>query len=158
MHLRRRSVVPVAVVALLLLAVPAVAKINPDFTPNHIVQKATQIMLLKLKPADAKGLVRSVVRRALKGAKPETAPVIDLTITAHTEHAKLVKQDIARLGEAPVLLFIGEDEDGEEKTDAQKKEEEDEEDEADNTVSLSVMEEMLTPEVLDQPDPEWSAG
>jgi len=114
MHLRRRSVVPVAVVALLLLAVPAVAKINPDFTPNHIVQKATQIMLLKLKPADAKGLVRSVVRRALKGAKPETAPVIDLTITAHTEHAKLVKQDIARLGEAPVLLFIGEDEDGEE--------------------------------------------
>jgi len=92
---------------------PAAAKINPNFTPNDLIESSDQILVLRLKPADAKGLVHSVVGRTLKGDPPKKPPVIDLTITAHKEHAKAVAKMIPRLN-ASALLFMGKDEHGEE--------------------------------------------
>ena len=109
---RRKACVLSAVVtwALSLTLPPAAAKINPNFTPNDLVTKSEQILVLKLKPADAKGLVHSTVQRALKGPKPKQGPVIDLTITAHEEQAKAVKKAVARSANDAALLFVGEDE------------------------------------------------
>ena len=57
MHRRKACVLSAVVTAALsLILPPAAAKINPNFTPNDLVPKSDQILVLKLTPADANGL------------------------------------------------------------------------------------------------------
>ncbi|MFW6107724.1 MAG: FG-GAP repeat domain-containing protein [bacterium] len=99
--------------AALMTATPLAAKINPNFTPNHLLDNSERVLLLRLKPADAEGVVRSVVRRALTGDAPKTAPLIALHAAPQKAHAEAVAKVIRGL-QGPALLFVGTDEEGDE--------------------------------------------
>ena len=71
--------------------------IRPD-APNVMSGKADLILLLKIRPADAKDQCSAEVVRALKKPKdkePGKVQVIDLTKSANVEHAKAVRQMVA---------------------------------------------------------------
>ncbi len=104
-----------AAVLLLFPAVAARAKINPNYTPLHLVEQAHFILLLKLKPAGKDGKVTAEVVRCLKGEKkaPKGPLTIDLSMTAKPPHAEMVKAIIASLGDGPAMLFVAIDERGE---------------------------------------------
>ncbi|MFO7897936.1 MAG: VCBS repeat-containing protein [Planctomycetota bacterium] len=112
---KRMSVVGrlLAACAVLMTPGPLAAKINPNFTPNHLLDNSEQVLVLRLKPADGQGVVRSAVRRGLKGEEPKAAPLIDLHAAPQKAHAESVEKALRRL-RGPALLFVGADEEGEE--------------------------------------------
>ena len=96
-----------AVVLLVLGTVSALALINPNFTPNDLVEQSDQILLVKLSKPDNKSQVKMEVLRALKGQKPEGALVLDLSAASQKEWAKHVGELAGARGDSPVPLFIG---------------------------------------------------
>ena len=107
----RRAIL--AAVAVSLVAGPALALINPDFTPVDMLGGARLILVLRLKPADKGGDVAVEVVRALVGKAPAKAPVIDITSGAKKAHLEMVGKIIAALGTDPAVLVAGTNEDGE---------------------------------------------
>ncbi len=101
----------IAAAAVFTLSASALALINPGFTPNDLIDQSNLILVVELKPADAKGVVKVVIEKVLKGKKPKAAPVIDLSITARKEQAKSIAKTIKLLSGGSALLFVGKDED-----------------------------------------------
>jgi len=89
------------------------ALINPRFTPIHLAEQSRQILVLKLAPPDGQGRVAAEVVRAVKGEAGSKRLVLDLASAAKKEQAAAIKEAIARLGEGPALLFVGQDEEKE---------------------------------------------
>ncbi len=108
----RKAILSAALCAAVLApATIARAYINPNFTPVHLTERAECILLLKVKPADDKGLCRAEVVRTLKNGKDQPKPrgvqALDLTRSANVEHARAVREAIAANGDGPALLFVG---------------------------------------------------
>ncbi len=97
----------------LLVAGEAQALINPRFTPIHLVEQSRQIIVLKLAPPDGQGRVAAEVVRAVKGEAATKKLAIDLASAAKKEQAAAVRDVVARLGDGPALLFVGQDEEKE---------------------------------------------
>jgi hypothetical protein len=92
---------------ILLAPAAALALINPRFTPNDLVAQSDQIFLVRLAaPAGGGETVTMNVVEALKGNKPDKAPVLNLAAAAQKEWAAKVGKEAATR-EAPALLFIG---------------------------------------------------
>lgn len=85
---------------------------RPDLPPEGLLRYSRTVFLLKVKPADEKGLAVAEVKRALKGRAPDGNLIIDTSRTPLAEHAKSAREMIAANGDGPVLLFIGGDEKG----------------------------------------------
>jgi len=88
------------------LAAPAaLALINPNFTPIHLVEQSERVLVLKLGPATAKGEIPVALGECLKGKKPEKAPTLDLSKTPKPQAEALAR--IVGNRQAPALLFSG---------------------------------------------------
>ena len=61
-------------------AAPAEAVINPELTPVHLVRQAEQVWLLVLQATDRADRLAVRIDKALKGAAPERAPIVDLSL------------------------------------------------------------------------------
>ena len=97
--------VVLGVVALAALASPAVALINPNFTPVHLTEQSELILLVRLKgEAGAKEPTLEVLE-ALKGAKP-TGVSLDMT-AAPKQHVEAARKRLAACAGQPLLLFAG---------------------------------------------------
>jgi len=104
--MRKALLVSMLCGAFLAVGMAAYALINPNFTPVNLVEKADLILLLKIAPADDKGIAKAEVVKVLKGKadKPQT---FDLSKSANAEHAKAVREMIKSNGDGPALLFVG---------------------------------------------------
>jgi hypothetical protein len=95
----------VAVVAA--VAAPrAVALINPNFTPIHVVNQSELILVLKLGPVGAKGEIPVQLVEAAKGKAPQKAPTLDLSKTAEPQ-ADALRRLVGKAEPQLALLFTG---------------------------------------------------
>ncbi|MHC4916078.1 MAG: FG-GAP repeat domain-containing protein [Planctomycetota bacterium] len=108
--MRRRRFLTVVLSALVLLALTAAvarALINPNFTPNDLMEQSGAIYALKLGKADAKMRLNAEIVEVIFGRKPEAKKVvIDLSVSAQVEWAKSIAKRAGERGDAPVLLFV----------------------------------------------------
>lgn len=98
--------VATAFVILLAAAGPALAIINPNFTPIHLVGQSTAIAVTRPSAPDAKGRLTLQVVKTLRGK----APAEKFTLELLPDWIDLVKADLAAGPDEPALLFIGTDE------------------------------------------------
>ena len=113
-EVRIRLMLSVVAVVIGLWVSAAPALINADFTPIDIVENATLVLELRLAPGAKAGEVKVTVKRALVGKVPDKPPVLDITRGPKKAHLKMIAQIIAALGDAPAVMFVGADEQGEE--------------------------------------------
>jgi hypothetical protein len=109
MRRRRRLRVIVASTLVVLVAAAAVARalINPNFTPNDLMEQSGAIYALKLGKADAKLRLNAEVVEVIYGRKPDgNRVVIDLGVSAQPEWAKAIAKGAAERGDTPALLFV----------------------------------------------------
>jgi hypothetical protein len=90
-----------------LSAVTALALINPNFTPNDLVEQSQTILAVKLHKPDGKQRVKMEVVKVLKGKKPEGDLIMDLSAASQKAWAEHVGKLAAARGDAPVPFFIG---------------------------------------------------
>ncbi|MGA2618736.1 MAG: VCBS repeat-containing protein [Thermoguttaceae bacterium] len=95
----------VAVAAWLCVAT-ANAMINPRFTPVHLVQQATLIVSVDLKPGQSKDQYTAAIREVLKGKTELKALRLDLSKAINTQNANALR-DLAADAK-PALFFVGE--------------------------------------------------
>ena len=88
---------------LALLAAPALAYINPKFTPVHVVRQSEAILLVAAKATARPAEWTLATVEALKG-KSGGASVLDLA-AAKESQAEQVAKLLAHNGKAPLLLF-----------------------------------------------------
>ncbi len=94
------------IVLLTLTSRYADALINPNFTPNMLVDQSDRIQVVKLVPADDGSHFKIEVLQTLKGTKAADG-VLDLGTAVHKEWAKFIHQQAVRRKGAPVPLFVG---------------------------------------------------
>lgn len=100
----RRSLVSACVLAA--VCGPAVAFINPNFTPVHLSRQSDAILVLRFSPANADGVATAKVEKALKGTIKRKEISFDFGAGAFVAKGK----KIARMISAPHawgLLFVG---------------------------------------------------
>jgi len=98
--------VRMAVAVVLLLAAPgALALINPNFTPIHLVSQADVVLVVKVGPVGADGAVPVRVVEALKGKAPAKGPALDFSKSPRPQVEALqgLVGKVERLG----ILFVG---------------------------------------------------
>jgi hypothetical protein len=101
----RSRVMVVAAALVVLGGASALALINPNFTPNDLVEQSEQVLVVKLSKPDAQNRVKMEVVRALKGKKPEAA--LSLELPKDNDWAKKIGEVAGARGADPVPLFIG---------------------------------------------------
>lgn len=84
----------------------ALALINPNFTPNHLVKQAGSILVVKF-GKEADGKIPMQVIRDLKGKPPAESLALDIKNCAIKEQAASVRELVASVGETGALLFVG---------------------------------------------------
>ncbi|MHC4914326.1 MAG: FG-GAP repeat domain-containing protein [Planctomycetota bacterium] len=105
---RRLRLALIGAAALVCLsAVTALALINPNFTPNDLVEQSETILAVKLHKPNDKQQVKMEVVRVLKGKKPEGDLLMDLSAASQKAWAEHVGKLAAARGDDPVPLFIG---------------------------------------------------
>jgi hypothetical protein len=88
-----RTVFLAAAAAGLFVGMPALALINPTFTPIHLVKQSKLILELQVDPAkDGKAV--ATVTRVVKGKTGAKTLTLDLTTCAVKEHAAAVEETI----------------------------------------------------------------
>ena len=80
---------------------------RPDMPPPVLLERADLVLVLRVKPADDRGVVATEVVRVLKGRQPGKAPAIDTGKAASAEHARAVREMIVANGDGPALFFVG---------------------------------------------------
>ncbi len=103
---RYRCLALVVAVAALLCSATANAMINPRFTPVHLVQQATLIVSVDLKPGQSKDQYTAAIREVLKGKTELKALRLDLSKAINTQNADALR-DLAAAAK-PALFFVGE--------------------------------------------------
>ncbi len=105
---RRKLTVLLAAVALVgVMAVSAKALINPNFTPQMLVEQSDTILIIKLNKVDARKRIPVDVVSVPKGKKPDGKVFIDLSSATQKAWAEHVAKLAAKRGDKPVPLFIG---------------------------------------------------
>ena len=100
------------VVAWICMTLNAAAMINPNFTPIDLVEGADTIMVLTPSQPDAKKKVAVKIQRVIKGeAEKGDTWTIDFSEAPEEDFDEFLKI-LKTLGDDPVLLFAGEDEQG----------------------------------------------
>jgi hypothetical protein len=90
-----------------LLAIPAQALINPNFTPLHVVEQSAKIILVDV-PAKVDGDEVSLgVVEMVKGDSEEKSLRLDLS-TCRPEQADAMRRLLSASADEPALLFAGE--------------------------------------------------
>ncbi len=104
----RQCMIAFLSIVLLAVGVPAIALINPHFTPIHLVKQLTLIAVVKPSVPDAKGRLTAKVVKCLKGKSPADKVTIELV----SEWGKPVAKDIASVDDGLALLFFSKGEGG----------------------------------------------
>lgn len=99
-----RSILPI--ILLSLTSRCANALINPNFTPNILVDQSDTIQVVKLVPADDESRIKIEVLETLKGAKAVDS-VLDLSTAAQKKWAEFIHQQAVQRKGTPVPLFVG---------------------------------------------------
>lgn len=83
-------------------ACPALAVINPEFTPVHLVRQSEQVWLLTLQATDRPDRLSVRLDKALHGVAPERAPLVDLSLLDKAASDAFRASALDR----PALLFV----------------------------------------------------
>ena len=97
-----------ALAVLGLTAVAAKALINPNFTPNDLVEQAKTIVIVKFGKLGEDKRVPMEVVETLKGEKPTEKLILDLSAASQVAWAEHIGKLASGRGDDPVPLFIGE--------------------------------------------------
>lgn len=89
-----------------LSAGPALALINPKFTPVDLVKDSQVILVLKFDGEVKAGKATAQVVKTLKGEFKEKTIVVELAGATKPDQARMVEKGIADYKDGPVLLFI----------------------------------------------------
>ena len=85
---------------------PALALINPNFTPVHLVAQSDQVLDLAFGGVKD-GAVTAKIKETVKGKSGAKTIAFNLSTSAYTEHTDAVAAAIAGLGSEPALFFTG---------------------------------------------------
>ncbi len=131
-HHNSLKISALALLGLACMTIGALAKINPAFTPNHLMKQAESVLIVKLGKPDAGMKIALTVVKVIKGEKPAAKLTIDLSNAPQKAWAELVAKRAAERKGAPVPFFtgkfkdeegageFGDGEDGQEETEAQE--------------------------------------
>jgi FG-GAP-like repeat len=96
-----------ALLGMICTTMGALALINPAFTPNHLMNQAESVLIVKMGKPDAGMKIALTVVKVIKGKKPAANLIIDLSNAPQKAWAKRIAKLATLRKGAPVPFFTG---------------------------------------------------